>query len=318
MPIADGHVAQRCLVELRGVGRLSAEQHPVRDLAEPAFTSGSSARSFGAHRRDPPACALTLLDGADRCLAPGQREVEEVRALGEVRDEGRAHDRDGVALAVDPQALLAALLQPLAVRLAGAADDHGPAAQARDVFDVRTHHLGHVLGVAGRGALEVDVGVLDESVVAVGQYVGEGEHGLVVHHVGRHRRAVVVALDAAAAHPLHGRHPLAPASIASSSTRHISACSASVGSTPAFARSRPIAHTISGFSGTYGEDVHRLGRAVDAVEELGEGLPVPRHALLHRRQRHRFVAGHRQHRPLALRRRARARSRTRSCRSPPT
>ena len=66
--------------------------------------------------------------------------------------------------------------------------------------------------------------------------------GLVVHDVGHHRRAVEVALDARPGVGGGSRcadQPQAPASIASCSSRRISACSASVGSTPALARSQP-------------------------------------------------------------------------------
>ena len=42
-----------------------------------------------------------------------------------------------------------------------------------------------------------------------------------------------------------------------------------------------------------------LGSALEAVEELGVGLPVPGHALLHALERHGLVALHGEHRPLA-------------------
>ena len=105
---------------------------------------------------------------------------------------------------------------------------------------------------------------LDEALVALGQHLGEHAAGLVVHDVGDHRRAVVVALHrragptAAAAAPT-SRTP--PASIASCSRRRISSCSASVGSTPGLGRSsKPSTQTSSGADGHVGQEVDRLGR----------------------------------------------------------
>ena len=63
--------------------------------------------------------------------------------------------------------------------------------------------------------------------------------------------------------------PLAPAPIASSSSRHISACSASVGSTPDFARSKPIAHTP--LRRSYDERVLVIGEAAGQVKATTGG-----------------------------------------------
>ena len=100
------------------------------------------------------------------------------------------------------------------------------------------------------------------------------ERGLVVHDVGDHRAAVVVALHGAGAVGMEAlRRPAAAARVHRLVEQAAElACSASVGSAPALARSKPSTQMRSGATGTYGQHVHRLRPAVDAVEELRDSV----------------------------------------------
>ena len=69
--------------------------------------------------------------------------------------------------------------------------------------------------------------------------------------------------------------PPAPASIASCSRRRISACSASVGITPALARSHPSTHTSSGPTGTNGRRLTESG--CDATRSRNSGYVTQFH-----------------------------------------
>ncbi len=127
----------------------------------------------------------------------------------------------------------------------------------------------------------------------------ERDHLFLGHAVRHHGRAVEVELDVAdlagdlRAEPAPaGLHPL------DEQTTHL--VELLVGD----AIRLRVVHTrhirVEGGQRDERHDVHALWRAVHAVEEFGIADPVPRHAGAHRLERHRFVARHRQHRPLTV------------------
>ncbi len=126
---------------------------------------------------------------ADEQLPPRLGVVEEVEVL---EGEGEPEvGRDG--LRVDPQPPQPAVLEPgdrLAVRVGGPVDG------AEDVVDHRAAaERGHLLEAQAIGlAVARRDRHLDEALAATGEHAGEHPAGLVVHDVGRHGRAVVVAL----------------------------------------------------------------------------------------------------------------------------
>ena len=154
----------------------------------PVAVIGSLSRSAGAARRIGE-LGQALGARAGRRLAPRLGIVEQVPVL---EGEGEA-GIGGEPLPDHADAALAAALQPVEhaamdVRLVieGLHDVHDdrPAAQGRDLLVE-----GLVAGIVAR-----DQQHLHEAVVALGQHPGELAAGLVVHDVGRHRRAVMVAL----------------------------------------------------------------------------------------------------------------------------
>jgi hypothetical protein len=149
-------------------------------------------------------------------------------------------------------AALAAALQPF----------QDPAMNVRPVVE-GLHHVHDDRPAAQRRHLLVEGAVarvvarhqqhLHEAVVALGQDLCELAAGVVVHHVGRHRRAVVVALHCgrpgrqhALGRPAAGAriHRLVAAGGAAP------ACCSGVGRLPALAASKPITQISSGEIGT--------------------------------------------------------------------
>src|SRR6266852_9926630 len=92
--------------------------------------------------------------------------------------------------------------------------------------------------------------------------------------------------------------PHAPASIASWINRHISWSSASVGRLLGFVPAHDP--RIEWGQRYVGEAIDAFWRAAQAVDEIGERHPVPRHARLHRLVGNRLVPGHTRPRPIAL------------------
>ena len=150
-----------------------------------------------------------LLARAGRGVAPVLRIVEEIPVL-----EGEGKARVGrEPLPHHADTALAAALQPgerapmdLGPMIEGLdhVHDHWPAAQGGQLLVE-----GAILGVVAR-----DQEHLHEAFVTLGQNAGELPAGLVMHHVCRHRRAVIVALHRRRAGREHAlRRPAAGAGI---------------------------------------------------------------------------------------------------------
>jgi hypothetical protein len=142
---------------------------------------------------------------------------------------------------------------------------------------------------------------LHEALVPFGEHFGELDGRLVVHDVGHHRPAVVVALHGG---PPVGREALRRPAAAARVHRLVKEPThlAVLGGARLLARLGAVE--------THHPDEERrdrhvrqhvdgLPRAIDALEELGVRHPVPRQSQLHRFVRDRFDARHRQHRALA-------------------
>ena len=136
--------------------------------------------------------------------------------------------------------------------------------------------------------------------VALGKHVGENFTGLVMHHVGYHRRAVVIRL--------HRQRTLGRLSLGRPAAATRVQC---LLEQPRELGVLRVGRHLAGLGvleaehadqhrreGNVGQDVDRLGRAIDAIEILGKAGPVPWHPLLHRRERDRLDARHAQHRAL--------------------
>ena len=237
-----------------------------------------------------------LFDGADQHLAPRIGIVEQVEVFEREREAEVGRRR----LPVDAQALQTALLEPgdgVAMRIGRAIDrpqhveDHRPAADRGHLFESAS--IGIAIARRDRH--------LDEALAPARQHASQHSARLVVHHVGRHRRAVVVTLQRHRA----GRHealrrPSARAGVHRlvEQPRHLVVLG--VGRQRAGLRPLEAHHPDQQRrQRNVRQQVDRLRRALEAVEELGEGHPIPRHAGLHRIERDRLVARHRQHRALA-------------------
>ena len=153
--------------------------------------------------------------------------------------------------------------------------------------------------VVVRAVVGVD-GRLDRALAPFAEHPRELETGFVVHDVGDHRRAVVVELDARPSGGDLGR-PAACARVhrfvqqlAHLGVLGVGGHATRLGVIEAHdpREHRPDAHVR--------QHVDRLRRAVDAVEELGVGDPVPGHAVFHAADRDGLVAAHGQHRALAV------------------
>ena len=229
-------------------------------------------------------------------LAPHGGVVKQVPVLEGQLEAAAA----GSALTVDAQAALGAALQPadaLAVllRVYGIGGDclveHRAAGN-------RGYLLEEVSGLFAKGAAILAgllVGQLDEAFVAVAEDLGEGEHLMLREQVGDHRGAVVVALHRGLAKDL--RRPAAGAVIhgmASWISRTIS-LQLSLGGAAGL-RLVP-AHDPSVQRGQrhVGQAVDALGGVLQAVDEVGEGDPVPGHSLFHGVVGDGLVSGHAQH-----------------------
>ena len=146
--------------------------------------------------------------------------------------------------------------------------------------------------------VEVPAEQLDEAPPLLAQHAGEREEVVRRHDVRDHGRAVVIALHAVLAQDLRGEPAGARVHRLAEQRAHLALLlgrrRASLGVLLAHhpGHDRREAHV--------GEHVHALRRAFDAVEVLGEGDPVPRHAGGHRRRPHGLVALQRQHRALAV------------------
>jgi hypothetical protein len=169
--------------------------------------------------------------------------------------------------------------------------DDRPPAHVGERLDVR-----EVVAAVGRRERG-----LHESLVALRQHLGELERRLVVHHVGDHRTAVVVALHRSGAVGMKAlRRP--PAASRVHGVVQEAAQLAMLGRGRAVAGLRTVEaehpHEQRGHRDV-GQDVDGLRRAVDAVEELRIGDPVPRQAPAHRLERDGLDTRHGQHRALA-------------------
>ena len=142
---------------------------------------------------------------------------------------------------------------------------------------------------------------LDEAFVALAQHARQRNRGVIVHHVGHHRGAVVIALHRAAA---VGMEALGRKAAAAGVHRLVEQPAHLTGlGVGGFARFSLLHAHHPGQQRRQRhirKDVDALGTAIDAVEEFGKGDPVPRQPGLHRRIGNRFHARHGQHRALAI------------------
>ena len=240
--------------------------------------------------------ALALRGRADRRLGPRGAVVEEVPVL-EGEREGR---RGRHPLAVHAQAALATRVEPgeehaMGFRHADERLDHvvddRPAAHVGQLLDVR-----EIVAAVGRRQRR-----LHEALIALCQHLREAQRGLVVHHVGHHRTAVVVALHRAGSVGMEAlSRPAAAARVHG------------VVEEPAQLGMLRLAGPLAGLGAIEAQHPHQqrrhrdvrqhvdgLRRAVDAVEELGIGDPVPRQPATHRLERDGLDPRHGEHRALA-------------------
>ncbi len=233
-----------------------------------------------------------FLSGARRDRAPGGARVVEIPVLERKREAGA----DGAGLAENREALGAAALQPSKATpmhfrvLAGRHDhvmQHGTARGRSQPFEESEV----VLDMAGC------LGDLDETLVALAQHLGEIKDVLVAHRVGDHRRAVEISLGGIRAKPLDRKsaqprvHPF----------REQPAHRRALFGTGRAALRRLESHHVGHQRGGRHvlDAVDALGRAVERVEVLRDGFPVPRHPVLHRVVGNRLGARHREHRAFA-------------------
>ena len=271
-PVGDGDVEHRVDGVLAGeVGDLAHRHLAVRARSPATAAASTVTVSSGAvatlgslslrpwRRAGSAELVQALLERAGGRLHPRLGVVVEVPVLEREREPGVGRD----ALAVDRDAPLAAALQPLD-RLA---------VDVRPVLE-RLHHVVQHRPPGQRGdLLEVGDVVADvvgrqrdllHALVAPGEHAGEHAARLVVHHVGRHRRAVPVALHGGRARRRQAlRRPPAPAGVHRlvEQRRRARACSSSVGRRPALASSRPRTSTSIGPAGTYGRMLSAFGVA---------------------------------------------------------
>ncbi len=141
---------------------------------------------------------------------------------------------------------------------------------------------------------------LHEALVAASEHARERIAGVIGHEIGNHRSAVVVALHACGAFRIEAlRGPSARAGIHRLVEEAANLALLLLGRRTIL---RVLdAHHVSEQrrDRNIRQDVHRLGTAIDAVEEFGKGRPIPRHASFHRGVRNRLDPRHREHRALA-------------------
>ncbi len=165
------------------------------------------------------------------------------------------------------------------------------------VEDRTLGHLGQLLHERIVG-LEVagGLGDLNRSLVPLGQHLGQAEDVLVTHGVGHHRGAVEVGLDRVGPQPLYGESGQAGLHALVHQALHLFALL--IGGRPRFGcfeahhvgHQRRRRHVL--------DDVDALRSAIQRVQVLGDGLPVPVHPLTHRLIRDGLGPGHREHRPV--------------------
>ena len=142
------------------------------------------------------------------------------------------------------------------------------------------------------------VGQFDEAFVTIGQYLGEGQDLVFREQIGDHRRPVIIPLDRVRAQDL-GR-PAAGAGIHRLVDQPAHFLQLRLGRPPLFGF-LPAHHPgIERGQRHVGQAIHAFRRAAQAVDEIGERHPVPRHARFHRVIGDRLVAGHAEHRPIAV------------------
>jgi hypothetical protein len=238
---------------------------------------------------------LALGGGAQGHIDPRRVVVEEVPVLEREREGGGGGD----PLAVDPQAALPARVEPrdehpvcvgMAHERLHDVVEQRPAAHLRQLLEV--HEVVRAVHRRERH--------LHEALVALGEHLRQLERRLVPHDVGDHRTAVVVALHGPrairmealrrpAAAPRVHRFVQQAAQLAMLGLRgHLAGLGALEAQHPDQERSHR----------NVGQHVHGLRAAVDAVEELGIGDPVPRQPAPHRLVRDRLDPGHGEHRTL--------------------
>lgn len=142
---------------------------------------------------------------------------------------------------------------------------------------------------------------LDETFVALAQHARQRDRGIVVHHVGDHRGAVIIALHRAAAvgmDALGGKAAAAGIHRLVEQPAHLAGLG--IGGLAFLGLLHPHHPGQQRSQRHIRKDVDALGTAIDAVEEFGKGDPVPRQPGLHRRIGNRFHARHGQHRALAI------------------
>ena len=141
------------------------------------------------------------------------------------------------------------------------------------------------------------LGDLDESLVAFPQHLGECQDVLVSHRIRDHRRAVEVGLNRVGPQTLD-REP-AETCIHALVQQPLHFLSLGISRRTGLGRleSHDVGHERGG--GHVLNDVHALRRAVEAIQVLGDGFPVPPHADLHRLVGNCFSARHREHAAVA-------------------
>ena len=196
-----------------------------------------------------------------------------------------------------PHAALPARVEPRDLHPVGVRDAHErlddvvedrPSAHLRQLLDVR-----EVVRAVGGGERR-----LHEPLVPLAEDAREPECRLVVHDVGHHRAAVVVALHGPRAVGVEAlRRPAAAARVHRLVEKPAELVVLGVGRQDAGLGALEAEHPDEERRDrNVRQDVHRLRRPIDAVQELRIRDPVPRQAALHRLVGDRLDARHGQHR----------------------
>jgi hypothetical protein len=287
------HLADRQVLERP---RLVAEALDDLDVRDADRDDARLVRAERGTARRVGELLLALLDRTQRGVQPVRVVVEEVPVLEREGERGGRRD----ALPVHAHAALAARVEPRDLHPVRVGITHEalhdvveerPAAHLRQLL-----HVYEVVRAVGRRERH-----LHEALVALREHPRQLERRLVVHDVGHHRAAVVVALHGARAvgmEPL--RRPAAAAGVhrlveepADLAVLGVRGQLAGLGALEA---EHPDEERRDGHVREY---VDGLRPAVDAVQELGVRHPVPGEALRHRHIRDRLDARHREHRALA-------------------